>query len=136
LKRGESGKNMSKIKDILCPREKDLINDYQSEILNTNIEDLDRVFYYQNLILSMVQKAKERYYEENPLIVPIKKEEYRKVIESKDTLKIRDLFTKEEVDEVDFLRWRMSKSIFPSTRRRNQKKIEAIITEVKRRNGN
>ncbi|MBT2663862.1 hypothetical protein [Bacillus sp. ISL-45] len=83
----------------------------------------------------MIRKAKERYYDENPIIVPINKEGYTKVKESKHVLKVSDFFTKEEAEEVDFLRWRMTKTILPGSRKRKQKKIEKIIAEAKKRNG-
>jgi ethanolamine utilization protein EutQ (cupin superfamily) len=126
---------MVKLNEILNSREKDLITEYQSAILKTDIEDRDSVFMYQNLISEMILKAKKRYYAENSKVIPIKTGEFHKEVTSKNKIKVYDLFTNEEAEEVDFLRWRMTRSIFPWTRRRNEKKIDTIIEEAKNRVG-
>jgi hypothetical protein len=126
---------MIRIKEVLNPREMDLIEEYQLAILRLGIGDLGQVYMYQKLIYEVIVKAEKRYYSENPTVISIKAKEDPKEITSKNTVKVSDLFTDEETEEVDFLRWRMSQSIFPWTRRRNEKKIKSIIDEAKKRAG-
>lgn len=135
MEKNMGGDNMVKIKDLLDAREIDMLQFYQQAVLQLDIEDNEGINMYQNLIKEMIENAKERYYKENPSITPIKKEGIAKELTNKNTMKVRDLLTEEEAEEVDFLKWRLSKSIFPWTRNRNQRKIETILDEAKRRNG-
>lgn len=112
----------------------DLIEEYHMAILKTDIEDLDSVYTYQKLISNIIFKAKSRYYAENSTIIPIKTRDVKKE-KNKNKIKVYELFTDEEAEEVDFLRWRMTRSVFPWTRRRNEKKINTIIEEAKYRVG-
>lgn len=126
---------MVKIKDLLDAREMDMLEHYQVGLVNLDIEDTEGIKMYQKLIFETIQKAKDQYYKENPSIVPIKKEGIGKDLTNKNTIKVYDLLTEEEVEEVNFLKWRLAKSVFPWTRNRNQRKIETILDEAKKRNG-
>lgn len=116
------------------PREIDMLEHYQKELLQLDIENTEGINLYQNLIKEMNENAKERYYKENPSIVPIKKEGITKDLTNKNTMKVRDLLTMEEAEEVEFLNWRLAKSIFPWSRNRNERKIESILDKAKKRN--
>lgn len=126
---------MVKIKDLMDAREMDMLQFYQQALLNLDIEDIEGINMYQNLTKEMIEKVKERHYKKNPSIVSLKKEGIAKELTNKNTIKVRDLLTEEEAEEIDFLKWRLAKSIFPWTRNRNQRKIETILDEAKKRNG-
>ena len=128
-------KIMVKIRDLMDAREIDMLEHYQKGLLLLDIEDTEGINMYQNLIKEMIVKAKERYYNENPLIVPLKKEGKVKDLPNYNTIKVFDLLKEEEAEEIDFLKWRLSKSIFPWTKKRNERKIESILDEAKKRNG-
>ncbi|MGV3467063.1 MAG: hypothetical protein ACO1OT_17435 [Heyndrickxia sp.] len=125
---------MVKLKEALNSREVDLIEEYQSAILKTDLEDRDSVAMYQNLIAELIEKAKKRYYAENPTVISFKTAELHLEVTNKNN-KVYDIFTTEEAQEVEFLRWRLTRSIFPWTRRRNEQKIYTIIEEAKKREG-
>jgi len=122
---------MVKIKDILDSREQDMLEHYQREMINFDIEDIDTFTMYQNLISEIIQTAKNRHYAANPVIVPLKKEGIIKDIAKNNTIKVRDLLKQEEAEEVDFLKWKLSISIFPWIRNRNKRKMEMIFAEAK-----
>jgi len=126
---------MVKIRELMDAREIDMLEHYQRGLLQLDIEDTEGINLYQNLIKEMIEKAKERYYKENPSIIPLKKEGIIPDLPNKNTIKVQELLTSEEVEEIDFLKWRMTKSIFPWTRKRNQRKIESFLDEAKKRNG-
>jgi hypothetical protein len=126
---------MVRIREVLNSREKDLIEEYQLAILRADVEELEMVNMYHKLIYEVIVKANKRYYTENPIVIPIKTGKVHKDKTNKSNRTVYDLFTDEEVEEVDFLKWRMTKSLFPWTRRRNEKKINSIIETAKNRAG-
>lgn len=124
---------MVKLKEALNSREVDLIKEYQSTILKTDIEDGDSVSMYQNLIAEIIVKAKKRYYAESPTVISIKTAELHKELINKNPTKVNDLFTAEEAEKVAFLRWRMTRSFFPWTRRRKENLFNHRKSKEKRR---
>lgn len=126
---------MVKISELMDTREIDMLEHYQRGLLQLDIEDTEGINLYQKLIIETIEKAKERYYKENPSIVPLKKEGITTDMTNKNTMKFRILLTSEEAEEVDFLKWRLTKSVFPWTRKSNQQKIDSILDEAEKRNG-
>ncbi len=94
---------MVKLKEILGHREIEMLRHFHWMILNTDIEDFETIEMYKNEINERIYKAKQRYYEVNPSVVPIKSDA-AKVKDSFNSkvLKVRDLFTIEE-DEISFV---------------------------------
>lgn len=127
---------MVKLKEILNYREIEMMQHFQNNMLNADIEDLETIEMYQNEIMKLLNKAKERYYEENPSVFPLKS---LKTKESdslrKMTLKARELLTKEEEEEVNFLRWRITKSFTPWGIKQKKNRVNAILKEALKRNG-
>ncbi|MCH6266589.1 hypothetical protein [Neobacillus citreus] len=127
---------MVKLKEILTYREIEMMQHFQNNMLNADIEDIKTVEMYQNDIIQLLNKAKKRYYEENPSVVPLKS---LKTKESdslrKMTFKARELLTQEEEEEINFLRWRITNSFTPWGIKQKKNRINAILNEALKRNG-
>lgn len=122
---------MATLKDILTFREKEMLQHYHMSILSLDIEDTATFNLYQKELLHIFEEAKKRYYCENPDIISINRE----FTDNIGPLTVLDLLTKEEKEEIDFLKWRMIKSFTTWGKRRNESKIEKILAEAKSRNG-
>lgn len=127
-------KIMVQLKEILNYREIEMMQHFQSIILNADIEDLETVKKYQDEIQQIINDAKKRYYEENPAIVPMRSDS-NKENHSVEKMTVKTLLTKEEEAEVNFLRWRITKSITPWGIRKKKKRIDTILEEALKRNG-
>lgn len=125
---------MVKLKDILNYREIEMMQHFQSIILNTGIEDVESVKKYQDEIKQIINAAKKRYYEENPTIIPLKSDR-KKENDPVAKMTVKSLLTKEEEEEINFLRWRITKSITPWGINRKKKRIDLILEEALKRNG-
>ncbi|MFE7064458.1 hypothetical protein ACFVAD_20195 [Sutcliffiella sp. NPDC057660] len=122
---------MAKWKSILNPRELEMINHYQREILELDIENSEIKDQYIREITRLMESAAKRHYEENPSLVPLHKGTAGNAFEPPT---VRDLLTKEEEDEIEFLKWRMTKAITPWGKNRLKKKINSIVLEAEERN--
>ncbi|NLP52041.1 hypothetical protein [Bacillus sp. RO1] len=122
---------MAKWKSILNPRELDMIKHYQSQILELDIENAEDKDHYNREITHLMESAAKRHYKENPSLIPLHKNtdgyDY-------DSPTVRDLLTKEEEEELEFLKWRMTRALTPWGKKGLKKKINSIVLEAEKRN--
>lgn len=122
---------MKKFKELLTSNEYTKVKELQKLMLE--VDSFSSVERYQNEICEIIQRAKERFYSDNPSLIEFNPKSPKHPSSSAKELSVKDILTDNEREEVEYHEAKLLKTMSPIVAKKARLEIEKICRTAKER---